>query len=153
MGQCPAGFLQVSNLAVPDNTLSAYAHVSFFVCIRSVFFNLWMAPTSLAHVMEIHRGMSLCSADAQPKSTLQGFLPCVPPHAAASQCSGSETMAKFMQQKQIPLHKYQMWISALSFLELQVSSHCVSLPTNISIALSTSGALKNTQNCLSLESH
>lgn len=32
------------NLAVPDNILPAYAHVSFLVCIRSVVFNLWPPP-------------------------------------------------------------------------------------------------------------
>lgn len=36
MGQHPGTFLQVSNLAVPDNTLSAYTHVSFLLRVRNV---------------------------------------------------------------------------------------------------------------------
>lgn len=48
--------LGVSNLGRPRSTLPAYAHISFLVCIGSAFFNLWMAPTSLAHVMEKPQG-------------------------------------------------------------------------------------------------
>ena len=48
--------LGVSNLGRPRSTLPTYAHVSFLVCIGSVFFNLWVAPTSLVYVMEKPQG-------------------------------------------------------------------------------------------------
>lgn len=74
MGQHPGGFNRVGNLAVPGNTLLAYTFQLF--CIRSV---KWVdGPHFTGDVMEIHREMSLCLADAQPEITLQGCPPCIP---------------------------------------------------------------------------
>lgn len=48
--------LGVSSLGRSRSTLPAYAHISFLVCTGSAFFNLWLAPTSLAHAMEKRQG-------------------------------------------------------------------------------------------------
>lgn len=122
MGQHPGGFPSGKQFGSPRQHTFSLRPRQLFSLHRECGFNLWIAPTSLAHVIEIHRGMSLCSAVAWPK-VFFSCPPCIPHPAATSQCSGSGTMAKFMQQKQMPHQKYGMWISALPF------SRYKSLPT------------------------